>query len=79
MSELYDVAATGNAIVDVIAPCTDDFLAQNSLTKGAMMLVDPDQSAAIYSRMAQAVEASGGSAADSRSGNTKDDVIARPR
>lgn len=68
MSELYDVAAIGNAIVDVIAPCTDAFLSENGLTKGAMMLVDPKASAALYSRMQQAVEASGGSAANTIAG-----------
>jgi sugar/nucleoside kinase (ribokinase family) len=68
MPELYDVAAIGNAIVDVIAPCTDAFLSENGLTKGAMMLVDPKASAALYSRMQQAVEASGGSAANTIAG-----------
>jgi sugar/nucleoside kinase (ribokinase family) len=68
MPELYDVAAIGNAIVDVIAPCTDAFLAENGLTKGAMMLVDPEASARLYSKMAQAVEASGGSAANTIAG-----------
>jgi sugar/nucleoside kinase (ribokinase family) len=68
MPDLYDVAAIGNAIVDVIAPATDAWLAENSLTKGAMMLVDPAQSAALYSRMNQAVEASGGSAANTIAG-----------
>jgi sugar/nucleoside kinase (ribokinase family) len=68
MPELYDVAAIGNAIVDVIAPASDDFLAGNGLTKGAMMLVDAEQSAALYSKMQSGVEASGGSAANSIAG-----------
>lgn len=68
MSELYDVAAIGNAIVDVIAPATDAFLADNGLTKGAMMLVDPDQSSALYGKMAAGVETSGGSAANTIAG-----------
>jgi len=68
MPDLYDVAAIGNAIVDVIAPCDDAFLAANGLTKGAMMLVDPAQSAALYAKMSQAVEASGGSAANTIAG-----------
>jgi sugar/nucleoside kinase (ribokinase family) len=68
MPELYDVAAIGNAIVDVIAPATDAFLAEQGLTKGAMMLVDPTASAALYSKMASAVEASGGSAANTIAG-----------
>ncbi len=68
MPDLYDVAAIGNAIVDVIAPTTDAWIVENGLTKGAMMLVDPAQSAALYSRMSQAVEASGGSAANTIAG-----------
>ncbi|HEX2801572.1 MAG TPA: adenosine kinase [Phenylobacterium sp.] len=68
MPDLYDVAAIGNAIVDVIAPASDEFLAANGLDKGAMMLVDPAQSAALYGRMAAGVEASGGSAANTIAG-----------
>ena len=68
MPELYDVAAIGNAIVDVIAPATDAFLAEQGLTKGAMMLVDPARSAELYGKMQAAVEASGGSAANTIAG-----------
>src|SRR5690349_6844647 len=68
MPELYDVAAIGNAIVDVIAPATDSFLAENGLTPGAMMLVDAQQSAALYSKMQAGIEASGGSAANTIAG-----------
>ena len=68
MPDLYDVAAIGNAIVDVIAPTTDAWLTENSLTKGAMMLVDPAQSAALYAKMQAGVETSGGSAANTVAG-----------
>src|SRR4051812_6052490 len=68
MPDLYDVAAIGNAIVDVIAPCDDAFLVENGLEKGSMMLVDPDRSAELYGNMAAAVEASGGSAANTIAG-----------
>lgn len=68
MPELYDVAAIGNAIVDVIAPATDDFIVENGLEKGAMMLVDQARSAALYARMAPGIEASGGSAANTIAG-----------
>jgi sugar/nucleoside kinase (ribokinase family) len=68
MPDLYDVAAIGNAIVDVIAPATDAWLVENGLDKGAMMLVDPAQSAALYAKMAAGVEASGGSAANTIAG-----------
>jgi sugar/nucleoside kinase (ribokinase family) len=68
MPDLYDVAAIGNAIVDVIAPADDAFLAAQGLTKGAMMLVDAGQSAALYAKMQAGVEASGGSAANTIAG-----------
>ncbi|HEY2753639.1 adenosine kinase [Phenylobacterium sp.] len=68
MPDLYDVAAIGNAIVDVIAPATDEFLAANSLDKGAMMLVDQGQSAALYAKMAAGVKTSGGSAGNTVAG-----------
>jgi len=68
MPDLYDVAAIGNAIVDVIAPATDAFLAAEGLEKGAMMLVDAAQATALYSRMAAGVEASGGSAGNTVAG-----------
>lgn len=68
MPDLYDVAAIGNAIVDVISPASDAFLTENGLEKGSMMLVDQAQSAALYGKMAAGVETSGGSAANSIAG-----------
>jgi sugar/nucleoside kinase (ribokinase family) len=68
MPDLYDVAAIGNAIVDVIAPCDDAFIADNGLLKGAMQLVDEAQSAAIYAKMQAGIEASGGSAGNTIAG-----------
>ncbi len=68
MPELYDVAAIGNAIVDVIAPATDEFLREQAMDKGAMMLVDEVRSAALYAAMAPGLEASGGSAGNTIAG-----------
>jgi len=68
MPELYDVAAIGNAIVDVIAPTTDEWIVEQGLTKGSMQLVDQAQSQALYSRMQAGVETSGGSAANTIAG-----------
>jgi len=64
----FDVAAIGNAIVDVIAPCSDAFLAEQGLDKGTMHLIDAERSASLYAAMAQAVEASGGSAGNTVAG-----------
>jgi len=68
MPELYDVAAIGNAIVDVIAPCSEDFLNDEALVKGSMMLIDEDRAQSLYGVMASGLEASGGSAANTVAG-----------
>ncbi|MBS0331188.1 MAG: adenosine kinase, partial [Proteobacteria bacterium] len=68
MPDLYDVAAIGNAIVDVIAPADDAFIAENGLDKGAMMLVDEARSVELYGKMKAGVEASGGSAGNTIAG-----------
>jgi sugar/nucleoside kinase (ribokinase family) len=68
MPELYDVAAIGNAIVDVIAPSSDGFLDDEGLTKGSMMLIDEVRAEQLYARMAAGIEASGGSAANTVAG-----------
>jgi sugar/nucleoside kinase (ribokinase family) len=68
MPELYDVAAIGNAIVDVIAPSADAFLDDEGLVKGSMALIDEDRAEQLYGRMAAGIEASGGSAANTVAG-----------
>ena len=68
MPSLYDVAAIGNAIVDVIAPASEAFLEAEGLAKGSMMLIDETRALALYGRMAGGVEASGGSAANTAAG-----------
>jgi len=68
MSASYDVAAIGNAIVDVIAPADEVFLVDNALTKGAMMLVDQPRAHELYGKMGAAIEASGGSAGNTVAG-----------
>lgn len=68
MTALYDVAAIGNAIVDVIAPCEEDFLGAESLVKGSMQLIDQARAVDLYSRMAPGMETSGGSAGNTVAG-----------
>ena len=68
MSASYDVAAIGNAIVDVLAPADDAFLSAHGLAKGAMTLIDEPRAHELYGRMAQGVEASGGSACNTVAG-----------
>ena len=68
MPDLYDVAAIGNAIVDVISPASDAFIRAEGLEKGSMRLIDQDQGERLYSRMAAGIEASGGSAGNTIAG-----------
>ncbi|HWF78877.1 MAG TPA: adenosine kinase [Caulobacteraceae bacterium] len=68
MSASYDVAAIGNAIVDVIAPADDGFLGDNGLVKGSMMLIDEPRAHDLYGRMAAGIETSGGSAGNTVAG-----------
>jgi sugar/nucleoside kinase (ribokinase family) len=63
-SSRYDVLGIGNAIVDVIARAEDDFLLSHGMHKGGMALIDEAGAQKIYGAMGQAVEISGGSAAN---------------
>ena len=64
----YDVIAIGNAIVDVMSPCTDDLIEELDLNKGGMTLVDEDGAKRLYDAMGPAREISGGSAANTLAG-----------
>ena len=64
----YDVLCIGNAIVDIIADCSDDFLIAEGLTKGSMRLVDAEEAERLYSHMGPAREVSGGSAGNTAAG-----------
>lgn len=65
----YDVCGVGNAIVDVIAPASDEFLAQHNITKGAMTLIfDEPAVEKLYGAMADGKTVSGGSGANSIAG-----------
>ena len=63
-----DVLAIGNAIVDVIADVTDNFLEAEGLTKGSMRLIDTDEAERLYSHMSSPLQVSGGSAGNTAAG-----------
>jgi len=63
-----DVLAIGNAIVDVIAPCSEELVAELGLAKGGMTLIDTERAHALYDAMGPAREISGGSAANTLAG-----------
>ena len=64
----YDVIAIGNAIVDVIAPCSDELIDELQLNRGGMTLVDTQRARELYDAMGPARETSGGSAANTLAG-----------
>jgi sugar/nucleoside kinase (ribokinase family) len=68
MTERLDVVGIGNAIVDVLSHADDDFLVHHGLNKGAMTLIDSARADALYGVMGGAIEASGGSAANTIAG-----------
>lgn len=64
----YDVVAIGNAVVDVIASCSDELIEELGLNRGGMTLVDAAGAKTLYDAMGQAREVSGGSAANTLAG-----------
>jgi sugar/nucleoside kinase (ribokinase family) len=64
----YDVIAIGNAIVDVMAPASDELIEELQLNRGGMTLVDADRARELYDAMGPAREISGGSAANTLAG-----------
>jgi sugar/nucleoside kinase (ribokinase family) len=64
----FDVVGIGNALVDVLVHSDEAFLARQSLTKGAMTLIDNPRAEALYAAMPPAVEISGGSAGNTIAG-----------
>lgn len=67
-SKTIDVTAIGNAIVDVMARASDEFLREQGMVSGSMELVDKTRAEALYAIMGQTSEVSGGSAANSLAG-----------
>jgi sugar/nucleoside kinase (ribokinase family) len=63
-----DVIAIGNAIVDIMAPASEEQIEALGLAKGGMTLVDPARAEALYAAMGSAREISGGSAANTLAG-----------
>ena len=63
-----DVVAIGNAIVDILAPASDALIEELALPHGGMQLISASDAERLYARMGSAIEASGGSAANTIAG-----------
>jgi sugar/nucleoside kinase (ribokinase family) len=67
-----DVVAMGNALVDVLANVTDEFIAgqetQHGMKPGAMTLIDEIRAVELYAQMPSGIESSGGSAGNTIAG-----------
>jgi sugar/nucleoside kinase (ribokinase family) len=64
----FDVVGVGHAIVDILANTTDAFLTQHGIAKGGMTLIDGFRAETLGRSMKSAIEASGGSAANTMVG-----------
>ncbi len=63
----YDLLVIGNAIVDVLAQTTDDFVlaqAKHGVEKGRVSLIDAERAEHIYSQLTKTTTVSGGSGAN---------------
>ena len=63
-----DVIGIGNAIVDVLANTSEDFLERHSLVKGSMTLINEKKANLLYEQNIHSLQTSGGSAANTISG-----------
>jgi sugar/nucleoside kinase (ribokinase family) len=68
MQTRFEVVAIGHAIVDVLAHVDDAFLTAHGIAKGAMTLIDSFRAESLEHAMSNALEASGGSAANTAVG-----------
>ena len=64
----YDLVGIGNAVVDVITQCDDDFLDHMGIEKGIMQLIERDRGETLYGAMTDRVQAPGGAVANTIAG-----------
>jgi sugar/nucleoside kinase (ribokinase family) len=64
----FDVVAVGNAIVDILHPASDAFLAEHGIAKGGMTLIDDARALYLTELFAEPTVAAGGSAANTMTG-----------
>lgn len=64
MNNRFDVLGIGNAIVDILAYTSDEFLTQQGLDKGSMRLTNSEENEALQARIKVETRISGGSVAN---------------
>jgi sugar/nucleoside kinase (ribokinase family) len=64
----FHVVGIGNALVDVIAHHTDQFIADQALVKGSMTLIEAERALSLHAALSAPIEMSGGSAANTMCG-----------
>jgi len=65
MTHRYQLVGIGNAIVDVLTQCDENFLEMMGIEKGIMQLVERERGEVLYGAMKDRVQAPGGSVANS--------------
>ena len=68
MTKTYDLVGIGNAVVDVITQCDDQFLGNMGIEKGIMQLIEQDRGETLYDAMTERVQTPGGSVANTIAG-----------
>ncbi len=68
MTDRVQLLGVSNAVVDVLARVSHEFLAELGTVPGSMNLIDADQAQAIYEGMGPATQRSGGSVANTVAG-----------
>ncbi|MDQ1400746.1 MAG: hypothetical protein QOK20_2678 [Acidimicrobiaceae bacterium] len=68
MDRPFDIITIGHAIVDVLAPSSDDLPWAHGMEKGTMTLIDEERATELYQVLGPAIESSGGSAANTAAG-----------
>ncbi len=64
MTKSFEVVGIGNAIIDILAYVSDDFLAKNQIKKGVMNLINSERSKELFRQISVTKKVAGGSAAN---------------
>ncbi|WP_170439926.1 adenosine kinase [Ruegeria arenilitoris] len=64
----YQLVGIGNAVVDVISTCSDDFLEMMDIEKGIMQLIERERAELLYAAMENRIQTPGGSVANTIAG-----------